>query len=374
MKNLLITGGAGFIGSNLCETAFDQGYSVTILDNLSPQIHGNWENSFLYKKIKGKCNFIKGDVCNRKDWQIALENADAVIHLAAETGTGQSMYQVEHYYKVNVLGTAILVDLLINEHHQVRKIIVASSRAVYGEGKYLSKAFGVQYPSARNIEDMQEGLFDLLDAGGDAMQPLATDESSALHPISAYGLTKLAQEQMIMTMAKQTNIPAVALRFQNVYGPGQSLNNPYTGLLAVFANRIRNGSALDVYEDGNESRDFVYISDAVNAIMLSLNGEANDYTFNVGSGAATSILAVARLMSKYFNTAPEIKISNRFRVGDIRHNYADLSLVSERIGYKPKISFERGLKNFVDWVLSQQPVSDRYDESVKEIITRGLMK
>src|ERR1041385_6122890 len=360
MKNLLITGGAGFIGSNLCETAFDDGYSVTILDNLSPQIHTNWENSFLYQKIKGKCNFIKGDVCNRKDWQKALEGADAVIHLAAETGTGQSMYQVEHYYKVNVLGTAILLDLLINEHHTVRKIIVASSRAVYGEGKYLSKSFGVQYPSARKIEDMQNGIFDLLDDSGEPMQPLPTDEASDLHPTSAYGLTKLAQEQMVMTMAKQTNIPAVALRFQNVYGPGQSLHNPYTGLLAVFANRIRNGSTLDVYEDGNESRDFVYIADAVDAIMLSLKDEADYCTFNVGSGVATSISAVARLMSKYFNATPEIKMTNRFRVGDIRHNYADLSLISERIGYKPKISFEQGLKNFVKWVLSQDAVADRY--------------
>src|SRR5204863_2369792 len=166
MKNILITGGAGFIGSYLCEAAFAKGYTITILDNLSPQVHDDWENSFLYKKIKGKCEFIKGDVCNRSDWQKALPGIDAVIHLAAETGTGQSMYEVERYYKTNVLGTSIFADLMVNEPHQVKKIIVASSRAVYGEGKYLSKNLGIQYPSVRKNQDLEKGNFELTDADG----------------------------------------------------------------------------------------------------------------------------------------------------------------------------------------------------------------
>jgi dTDP-L-rhamnose 4-epimerase len=375
MKNILITGGAGFIGSYLCEALFNKGYSVTILDNLSPQIHAKWEGSFLYHKINGKCKFIKGDVTTREDWMEALKSADAVVHLAAETGTGQSMYEVERYYKVNVQGTALLFDVLVNQPHHVKKIIIASSRAIYGEGKYRNGNGEFVYPEARHAEDMKQGKFELQDgASGKPLAMAPTDETSKLHPSSIYGLTKLAQEQMVMLMGKQLHIPSVALRFQNVYGPGQSLSNPYTGLLAVFSNRIRNGNPLDIYEDGMESRDFVYISDIVDSIIMSLeNNKADHQVFNVGSGVATPIIRVAELMRKYFGSDVEVNVSGRFRVGDIRHNCADISLIKNAIGFSPKISFEQGLESFVNWVGQQEMIEDKYEQSVKEIKERGLM-
>lgn len=375
MKNILITGGAGFIGSYLCETLYEKGYSVTVLDNLSPQIHSNGEESYLLKKINGKCRFIKGDVRNKEDWRKALKDADAVVHLAAETGTGQSMYEVERYYSVNVHGTALLLDILVNEKHCVKKMIIASSRAIYGEGKYYSNTDGIRYPEHRNSNEMIRGMFELLDASGKPMKPLPTDEESKLHPSSIYGLTKLAQEQMIMLMGKQLSIPSVALRFQNVYGPGQSLSNPYTGLLAVFSNRIRNGAPLDVYEDGQETRDFVFISDVIKSIILSMeNDAANDQVLNVGSGVATSIIKVAELIKQYFDGTSEINVTGNFRIGDIRHNCADLTLINKILNYMPEVSFEKGLKQFLDWVNTQKKVRDRYEESLNEIISRGLMK
>lgn len=376
MKNILITGGAGFIGSYLCEELFSKGYDITILDNISPQIHPSWEGSFLYGKINNKCTFIKGDVCCKEDFIKALNGVDAVIHLAAETGTGQSMYEVERYYKVNVQGTALLLDLLVNTAHNVKKVIIASSRAIYGEGKYRSRTSGVQYPGSRNSDDMVNGVFELLDPiTKEPMYMLATDEESKLHPSSIYGLTKLAQEQMVMLMGKQLKIPSVALRFQNVYGPGQSLANPYTGLLAVFSNRIRNGNPLDIYEDGLETRDFVYITDIIDSIILSLENEnANYNTYNVGSGEATTISKVAELMVKYFGIDVPINISGRFRVGDIRHNCADLTRIKRDLNFEPKVNFERGLNHFVDWVNNEEKMEDRYDQSMQEIMTKGLMK
>jgi dTDP-L-rhamnose 4-epimerase len=375
MKRILITGGAGFIGSHLCEQLHRKGYAVTILDNLSPQIHSAWQGSFLYNKIKNNCTFFEGDVCQRKDWLKALEKADAVVHLAAETGTGQSMYEVERYYNVNVQGTAVLLDILVNEPHSIKKLVIASSRAIYGEGKYATEEGNVVYPTGRNAEDMKKGVFDLLDTvTGKPLTLLPTDEDSMLHPASIYGLTKLAQEQMIMLMGRQLGIPAVALRFQNVYGPGQSLINPYTGLLAVFSNRIRNGNALDIYEDGLESRDFIYISDVVKSILLSLESvHADNEVFNVGSGIATPILKVAELMNSYFRAPVELRITGRFRVGDIRHNMADISRISRKLGYKPEVPFEQGLQQFVEWVLKQDLIADKYDQSIKEIKDKGLM-
>jgi dTDP-L-rhamnose 4-epimerase len=375
MKRILITGGAGFIGSYLCEQLHWKGYAVTILDNLSPQIHSCWEGSFLYNKIKDKCTFFKGDVREKDDWLKALEQADAVVHLAAETGTGQSMYEVGRYYDVNVQGTAVLLDILVNEPHSVKKLVIASSRAIYGEGKYITQQGDVVYPTGRKAEDMKKGIFDLLDSvTGKPLTVLATDEGSLLHPTSIYGLTKLAQEQMIMLMGRQLGIPAVALRFQNVYGPGQSLTNPYTGLLAVFSNRIRNGNALDIYEDGFESRDFVYISDVVQSVLLSLESEhANNEVFNVGSGIPTPILRVAELMNAIFGASVELRISGRFRVGDIRHNMADIERISKKLGYKPEVPFEQGLQQFVEWVLKQDLIEDKYDQSIQEIKAKGLM-
>lgn len=375
MKHILITGGAGFIGAYLTEALHAKGCQVTVLDVLSPQIHAQWEGSFLEQKIREKCRFIKGDVTRTEDWREALQGVDSVVHLAAETGTGQSMYEVDRYYQVNVQGTARFLDLLVNEKLPIKRMVIASSRAIYGEGKYADNAGNVHFPAARREEDMTEGRFDPLDGYGNPLRMLPTDEDSKLHPASIYGLTKLAQEQMIMLMGKQMGIAATGLRFQNVYGPGQSLSNPYTGLLAVFSNRIRNGNPLDIYEDGQETRDFVYISDIVDSIILALENEAAaGQVYNVGSGIATPVLKVAQLMAEYFGIEVPIQVSGRFRVGDIRHNQADLTRIAGGLGFEAKVSFEAGLKAFVDWVTGQDVQEDRYEASLAEIRAKGLMK
>ena len=346
------------------------------MDNLSPQIHEDYEHSFLQKKVEGKASLIIGDVSNKEDWRKALIGVDAVVHLAAETGTGQSMYEIERYYRVNVLGTSLLLDLLVNEPHQVKKVVIASSRAIYGEGKYKDNSGQIHYPAERRDSEMSQKNFEPIDIQtGEALTMLKTDEDSLLHPSSIYGLTKLAQEQMIMLMGKQIGIPAVALRFQNVYGPGQSLSNPYTGLLAVFSNRIRAAKPLDIYEDGAETRDFVYIDDVVQSLMLALTKEeANGEVFNIGSGVATPIKQVADLMCTYFGQSVPITISGHYRVGDIRHNCADISKAQNLLGFSPATKFETGLQAFVSWVNKQQVVEDKYEASVAEIKAKGLMK
>ena len=310
MKNKLITGGAGFIGSRLCEKLFDNGYNVTVMDNLSNQIHPNGE-SFLFNRIKDKCKFIKGDVRNKDDWKRALIGQEIIVHLAAETGTGQSMYQSEKYHDVNVLGTSHMLELLAETKHQVKKIIVASSRAIYGEGKYLSANHTVTYPLQRKEIDMQRGCFNLkCELSNSDLELVATDEGSKIQPLSVYGVTKQKQEEMVMASVKLLNIASVAFRYQNVYGPGQSLSNPYTGILSIFSTRILNDNNLDIYEDGLQSRDFVYIDDVVDATILGIEkDDANGQVFNVGSGVATSVNKVALLLKKYYNSNINISIS-----------------------------------------------------------------
>ena len=376
MKNILITGGAGFIGSNLTQKLVEKGFKVTVLDNLSKQIHGMNQNSTLYSSIKDIATFIKGDVCDKSDWQKALRNQDAVIHLAAETGTGQSMYEISRYNEVNILGTTHLLDILANENHSVKKIIIASSRSIYGEGKYLCKNDGVVYPNQRQDIDLAKGEFNLIcDKCSEPLQLLSTDENSNIHPSSIYGITKQQQEQMILLMGKTLNIPAVALRYQNVYGPGQSLSNPYTGILSIFSTRLLNGNDIDIYEDGQESRDFVFIDDVVNATILALEkAEANNQIFNVGSGVATSVSEVANLLKSLYNSDVKISVSGKYRLGDIRHNYADLSKIKNALGFSPKFDFLSGITSFVNWVKTQDVMEDKYEISIQELENKGLIK
>lgn len=375
MKNILITGGAGFIGSRLCEKLFDQGNNVTVLDNLSEQIHGNGE-SFLFNKIKDKCTFIKGDVRDKNDWAHAIKNQEIIIHLAAETGTGQSMYEVEKYTNVNVIGTSYMLEILANSNHNVKKIIVASSRSIYGEGKYNCKTHGVQYPSKRKEEDMKKGEFNpKCSMCNSSLNVLPTDEQSKIHPSSIYGINKQQQEQMVMLMGESLSIPSVAFRYQNVYGPGQSLSNPYTGILSIFSTRILNGNDLDIYEDGEETRDFVYIEDAVDATILGIEKEeANGNIFNVGSGVSTRVLDVANTLKRLYNSEINITVSGKFRLGDIRHNFADLSKSKDILGFTPKYNFERGITEFVNWVKTQEVMEDKYEKSIQQLKNKGLIK
>ena len=274
MKKILITGGAGFIGSNIALKLVEWGYNVTVLDTLSSQIHGidPEKTSPLYQSIVSKVKFVQGSVTNRADWEKAsLCEQDAVIHLAAETGTGQSMYEIEKYVQVNIGGTALLLDILTNTPHTVKKILVASSRAIYGEGKYYSKEVGIVYPAQRIPVEMDKKNFEVSYPGTHTpLRLMPTDEESKIHPSSIYGITKQNQEQMVMTACAALGIAAVAFRYQNVYGPGQSLSNPYTGILSIFSTRIKNGHEINIFEDGKESRDFVYIEDVVDATILGI--------------------------------------------------------------------------------------------------------
>jgi dTDP-L-rhamnose 4-epimerase len=376
MKNILISGGAGFIGSNLTKRLVSKGYNITILDNLSKQIHGKDQKSELYNSIKEISTFILGDVCNEEDWKKSLKGQDAVIHLAAETGTGQSMYEVSRYNDVNILGTSHLLDFLANNKNSVKKMIIASSRSIYGEGKYKCENHGVVYPNDRIASNMLKGKFDLFcDVCGGELDLMPTDENSKIHPSSIYGITKQHQEQMILLMGKSLGIPAVALRYQNVYGPGQSLSNPYTGILSIFSTRMLNGNDIDIYEDGEESRDSVYIDDVVEATILTLEKEeANHQVFNVGSGVATTVSQVANSLKSLYNSNANISIGGSFRLGDVRHNYADLNKIKDILGFKAKFDFQTGISRFADWVKNQEVKEDKYEQSLIELKNKGLIK
>lgn len=377
MKNILITGGAGFIGSNLALKLISKGYNVTVLDNLSAQIHGlNPENdSPLFQSIKDKVNFIKGTVTSKDDWRKAIVNQDIIVHYAAETGTGQSMYEIQKYVDVNVNGTAIALDLLANSPNQVKKIIIASSRSIYGEGKYKSPELGIVYPSHRISKYMDNGDFDVKVERSSSLILMATDEDSKIHPSSVYGITKQNQEQMIMTVCPTLGIAPVAFRYQNVYGPGQSLKNPYTGILSIFSTQIKNGNGINIFEDGKESRDFVFVDDVVDATILGIEkDEANNEVFNVGTGIPTDVITVANGLIKNYGIAVSVTISGNYRLGDIRHNYADLTKIKNKLGFKPKFSFEEGLKEFTNWVDKQEIQQDNYTQSIEEMKSKGLYK
>lgn len=377
MKKILITGGAGFIGSNLALALIAKGNIITVLDNLSPQIHGEDpdQTSPLYNSIKAKVTFINGTVTSREDWEKAIKNQDVIVHFAAETGTGQSMYCIEKYTEVNIQGTSVMLDILANQKHQVKKVIIASSRSIYGEGKYIHSEFGEVYPKHRLEKDMLSGDFEVKYNGDSNLKLVATCEESKIHPSSVYGITKQNQEQMIMTVCPTIGISPVAFRYQNVYGPGQSLSNPYTGILSIFSTQIRNHNEIQIFEDGKETRDFVFIDDVVNATILGIEKEeANSEVFNVGTGVPTDVLTVARSLIKAYDIDVPVTISGRFRVGDIRHNYADLTKITHVLGYKPKVFFEEGITQFTSWVLQQEIQKDRLSESLEEMKKKGLLK
>ncbi len=379
MKNVLITGGAGFIGSHVALKLIEKGYSVTILDNLSLQIHGEdpVKTSPLYCSIKDKATFIKGDVSNHTDWEHAIKGQDAIIHLAAETGTGQSMYEVYKYVNTNIGGTAIMLDILANCKHSVQKVVVAESRAIYGEGKYWSDELNSYvYPDGRSDDTMKLGDFDVRYSNcKQKLKLVPTTEDSKIHPDSVYGVTKQVQGQLVHLVCKSIGVESVSLRYQNVYGPGQSLSNPYTGILSIFSTRIKNGNEINIFEDGMESRDFVYIEDVVDATVLALETTGiSGLAFNIGTGVPTTVMTVAKTLVKYYGISVPIRVSGNYRLGDIRHNYADIALAKEKLGFFPKWTFERGVERFVEWVNLQNVQKDRYEDSIREMKERGLYK
>ncbi len=378
MQKVLITGGAGFIGSNIALKLLKQGYNVRVLDNLSEQIHGTnpEKTSPLYQNILGKVDFVKGSVTDRNVLEEALKGCDYVIHLAAETGTGQSMYDIEKYVETNIGGTALLLDILTNQKHTIKRVVVAESRAIYGEGKYICPKCGEVYPLERKDEDMQKGDFECKCpiCGGD-VKLVATTEDSAIHPTSVYGITKQVQGQLVHLICKNIGIESVSFRYQNVYGPGQSLSNPYTGILSIFSTRIKNGNGINIFEDGRETRDFVYIDDVVDATILGMTvPEANGHVFNIGTGVATDVLTVANTLCEKYGIEVPIKVSGNYRLGDIRHNFADITSAQNTLGYQPKWSFANGIEKFVQWVNNQEVQEDCYEKSIEEMKKKGLYK
>lgn len=374
-KLVLITGGAGFIGQRVAAALLSRNIAVRVIDNFSRQVHAT---DTLPAELAGKVELIRGDVCDRTAMQTALKGVDAIVHLAAETGTGQSMYEIERYFSVNVQGTALMLDLLQNgdDVQRLKSIVVASSRAVYGEGAYRCATHGHVFPDQRSRDAMVSGQFEPVCP--DCRAPLvlqATPESAPFKPMSMYGLTKQVQEQAVLLFARTHGINGFGLRYQNVFGPGQSLKNPYTGILAVFSNLARQNQNIQIYEDGLESRDFVYIDDVVEATVRALTYEGTFVgALNVGSGRATTVMEVANEIKAYFASDSEIGVTGDFRMGDIRHNIASMSQFDQVLGAMNMTDFRTGLGSFLDWAAGQEAQDQTaYLRSVGELAARGLM-
>jgi dTDP-L-rhamnose 4-epimerase len=372
--NVLVTGGAGFIGTHLVRRLLREACSVSVLDNFSPQVHAGVQE--LACDLADHVELFRGDVRDRELFRRALAKQDVVVHLAAETGTGQSMYDVIRYQDVNVGGTATLVDCMVNERNcRVGKVVVASSRAVYGEGKYRCAEHGIVYPEARSLDQLRSGQYEPVCPSCNApCAPEATDEGSPAHPLSFYGLTKHVQEQMVLMFARTCGFSACALRYQNVYGPGQSLSNPYTGILAIFSSLASAGAALKIFEDGQESRDFISVGDAVEATWRCIKADGNVVdTLNVGTGQRTTVLQVAKDIAQHFDGPSAISITGAFRHGDIRHNFAELTKVRRTTGFVPQFTFEQGLRSFLEWAAAQNQSSSQHALSLDELRERGLL-
>jgi len=375
LSKVCITGGAGFIGLALTRELLDNGYEVKIIDNLSPQIHSH--NPLDHKTFDG-VDFIKGDIRDEYLLKEAISDVDHFVHLAAETGTGQSMYMAEHYSDVNVMATSKIFDLIVNKKikNKLKSIVVASSRSIYGEGAYLCKKHGRVFPKSRDHEFLDKGFFEpLCPICSSDIYPTATREDDLVNPISIYAMTKFFQEKSLLACAKILGINGIALRYQNVYGPGQSLNNPYTGILSIFANLAKDNKPIEIYEDGIESRDFVYIDDVVcatkNAMFLK-----KKYTgaINIGSGVSVSVIEVAKNIRNHFNSDAEFIQVGTYREGDIRHNYADLNIASSVLNFSPGVDFKTGIKEFLNWSASNSGRSgELYLASRDELSNLGLI-
>ena len=376
VDRILITGGLGFIGTEIASQLARQGRAVRLMDNLSAQIHGAVPDfSALSVLNEQRVEVVRGDICNSRDWEAALTGVTCVVHLAAETGTAQSMYEISRYTETNVGGTASLLNYLANCRHHVNKIILASSRSVYGEGAYRCRVCGLVYPAMRTEEMFHASRWqpDCPTCGG-AIVAAPTPEAALTAPASIYAATKLAQEDLVRISSKALGIPAVIFRFQNVYGEGQSLKNPYTGILSIFSNQLRSGKVISLYEDGQETRDFVHVSDVARAVVLSMGSDrADGKTLNVGSGRPTTVEQIARLLKERFRSDKEPVISGQYRVGDIRHGYADLHALNRALDFTPEIPLEEGLDRFVAWVERQPIEPDRLEIATLELVSRGLM-
>jgi dTDP-L-rhamnose 4-epimerase len=372
-KRILVTGGAGFIGSHLVDALVAQGHQVRLLDNLDPQVHGPQQRQPEY--LNPEAEFLQGDVRNPDDVAKALADIEVLFHQAAAVGVGQSMYQVRHYVEVNALGAANILELVANGRTSLEKMVVASSMSIYGEGRYRCPEHGLLAPRPRPREQLASRQWEpFCPVCGTPLEKAPCDEAKPLQPTSIYAITKRDHEEMFLTTGFAYRVPAVALRYFNVYGTRQALSNPYTGVAAIFSGRLLNGRAPVIYEDGQQTRDFIHVSDIVAANLRAMErSEADFQAVNVGTGQSVSIGAMARLLQEHI--CPEkplaATITHQFREGDIRHCYAEVQKARELLGFEAKVPFEQGLVELTSWVRQQQ-AEDRFEEARQELTSRGL--
>lgn len=377
MKTVLVTGGAGFIGAHLVARLIAAGYAVRVLDTLAPQIHGRPPAGVEWLNTTPHLEFQHGSVTSSVDLHRALDGVWAIVHLASETGTGQSMYEIDRYTNVNVQGTALLMQHLVNtSSHAVDRVVLASSRSVYGEGSYVRDGDGQRLtPPSRGAEMLKAQQWNpVCPQTGRPLTAVPTHEDDRTAPSSIYAATKLMQEDLVRIARGSIGIGHVILRLQNVYGEGQSLNNPYTGILSVFSTRIRRNIVLPIFEDGEETRDFVHVADVAEAFLAALTSpRAVNSVVNVGSGHAMSVLEIARSLSSAFGVEPRLQVTGHYRLGDIRHNFADIRHLETVLGVTPRIGLDEGLRRFADWVKKQPLPNDRLGEANAELQRRNMM-
>jgi dTDP-L-rhamnose 4-epimerase len=370
--NILVTGGAGFIGSHLVDGLIERGHKVRILDSLVGQVHGDAVPEFLNKEAE----FIKADVCDAVAVAKALDGIEVVYHEAAEVGVGQSMYEIVRYVKANDLGTAVLLEEMIKRPAQFKKLVVASSMSIYGEGAYSCDTCGETiYPQLRGNEQLDAHDWELKCEDCDsALKPVGTSEIKPLYPTSVYAVSKQDQEQYCICVGRSYKIPTVALRYFNVYGTRQALSNPYTGVCAIFSARLLNNQGPVIFEDGGQTRDFVHVSDIVQANLLALESDkANYQAINIGTGRPISVKGIAQLLAKGLGKDIEPEIVGKYREGDIRHCIADISRAKKLLGYEPRVNLEEGLVGLLDWVRNQN-ADDRVEAATEELAARHLVR
>ena len=365
---ILITGGAGFIGSHLADDLLHRGHHVRALDNLSPQVHGDRRARPAY--LHADVELLRGDVRDAEAVRRALEGIDAVYHFAAAVGVGQSMYEIGHYTSTNNMGTAVLLEALVAR--PVERLVVASRMRLYGEGLYRAADGTLVHGVERPLEQLRAADWEVRGEDGGVLEPLPTPESKAPSLSSIYALSKFDQERMCLMIGRAYNIPTVALRFFNVFGTRQALSNPYTGVLAIFASRLLNGRAPLIFEDGLQRRDFVSVYDIVQACRLALEAPAAaGRAFNIGSGRPRTIREVGDMIGGVLGRTIEPDVCGKYRVGDIRHCFADITLAREVLGYEPRVTLEDGLVELAEW-LQDQAAEDRVAEASRELAARGL--
>lgn len=369
-KKILITGGAGFVGSHTADALVKHGHQVRVYDNLSKQVHPKGAPGYLSSDLE----FVQGDVRDLEKLSKAVRDADVIYHLAAAVGVGQSMYEIADYTAVNNLGTANLLQAILDTRARPEKLIVASSMSIYGEGEYSCGDCGEVAPPMRTNRQLQSKEWEVNCPNcGKVVFPVATRESKPLQCSSIYALSKKDQEEMVLLFGRTYQIPAVALRYFNIFGTRQSLSNPYTGVVAIFASRLMNGNSPVVFEDGSQLRDFVNVHDIVQANLLAMERpEADGMALNVGSGRPISIREIANELSQTLGVSASIQLPGKYRAGDIRHCFADISRARTVLGYEPKVLFGGGLRELVGW-LNSQTAADHVDDAMQQLATMGLV-